>query len=354
MDVTAYENLVKLQEEYHRVKVSKMTFSDTELDVPGVGQFVLNEDVFNTLCKFVGIPKGLNRNLLSLDRTLWEKVVKELYNKYSLGEIVIKLVDGQLAGITNYEKDPVSNERFVNRCISYFEDVVGVDIDDIRYASKHQLASVSVLSTKDHVNGTDTYRLGVVLENDSLYGVNVRLVVKNVTKAHYVYGIPSAFNLSSARYNRTTDNGFEALNAMLVTLADALRGDVFTQLFDKLDTVIYKENNVRITYEEFHRTRQVIQRALNVSQFDEDSVNKIVDDFRTKFDFYQNYTSVMEADPIWRQTAFSDRTVVVAREFLSDLANNISLTYEAQRDLKWLAGELMFGKSLYQSIAIRK
>lgn len=355
MDVQTFQNLTKPREEYHRVKVIDLTFKDNELEVPGVGVFTLSDAVFTSLCRFVGIPKGLNRSLFDVNRSLWEQVVKELYRHYGGGEVVLKLVDGELVGITNVDRDPVSNERFINRVISYFDDITEVEVDDIHFNPKHQMSSVISLLSKGHINSGEEYRVGVVIENDSLYGVNVKLAVKKLSDSTYVYGTPSIFNLSSARYNRTSDTGFDALNSMLVTLGDGLRGEFFqNQVLTRLDQALYKEENVKITYEEYYRSRQIIQRALNLSSFDEDSVKKVIEDFRDLFDFYQNYYSVQEADYIWRHTAYSDCTVRTARQFISSLANNVSLVYEAQRDLRLFAGELMFGKSLFHSIAIRK
>jgi hypothetical protein len=355
LDITTYQALKNTTEEYHRVKVSSLQFTDTQLQVSGVGDFDTSDDLFTTLSRFVSVPKGLNQNLRKLDKTLWEQMIRKLYELHYEDQLVLKLQDGKLFGISNFEKDPVGNVKFLDRIISYFEDLVGIEVEEINYNPALQNCSAIVLNTAEHDYQGEKYRLGVVIENDSLYGANVRLAIKKVSDSTYIYATPNVFSLSSARYNRTTDTGFESLNAMLITVSDGLRSDLFTStLVDRLNEKLYAEENTKITYEEFYRTRLAIVRYATVSQFDEDTVKKMVEVFRDLFDFYKNYESVLESDYIWKTTAYSDQPISVARQHLSTLANNVSMTYESVRDLRSFAGELLFGKHLFGSLAIRK
>lgn len=357
MNVDQFPLTSRPNEDYHRATIKDFVFKDNSIEIRGIGEYPVTDEMLQTLCKFVAIPKSLSNALLKTDRALWEQILNRMYALRASDELIVKIRDDQMVGISDYEKVPVSSHRFVSRVLSFYEDKFDVKPVEIHYDVNDQLASVIILGDTIYnsvVAGID-YKLGAVIENDSLYGASVRLVVYEVASDSYSYGTPKVLNLSSARYNRTSEDGYEALSNMLVTLDDIMRSDFFTKdLVEKLDELYHAASVNKVTYEEYARVRTSIVRNMSLSAFDEATVGAISNDFRDIFDFYKNYTSIMESDSIWKSTAYSDETISTVRNFLAEVSKNPSLVYVAKRDIRTIAGDFLFNKHLYRSIAIRK
>lgn len=355
MDIITYEGLCKPLDSYKRVKVSSLVFDATEVVVEGVN-YKLSDELFTTLCRFVGMPKGLTRELMEIDTVLWSDLVKTLYKHHYDDEVVMRFIYDQLLGISNYEKDPLGHKEFIDRTISFFDDIKGCQVEDIEYVPHGTHSSVIVLNDEIHnYRGLKDFKIGSFIENDALYGVHVKLVIKDLTNNTFIYGVPALYKLSSARYNKTTSTGREAYDNLLITMSELMAGKEFKfSMQDRLDSAFYQEDNVHLTYEEFYRVKLYIMRACTLSLFDEDTIKHEVERLHLQFDFNTHYHLIQESDYIWRTTAYSDKYLTTARSYLSEFANNQNLRYESRRDLRSLAGELLFGRPVYRSIAIRK
>lgn len=320
--------------------------------------YTIPPQVIEELNRNVGISSSFYKFLCKKNPSLWEENFKELYNHYYQGNITFLVSEGEIISYTLAERLPLLNSQFFSVADSMLSDYTNeIEVASSSYSVETATANFCVLSKQEFLKGEEVYRVGVLLLNSEVGTVTCQLVVLEGEDKWYY--LPSKYyNLSAARYNRSTKDSEEAFKVLLLrVISDVLSKEYLSGKVD--DFFCHKQvcKHVNLTYEEFRYVLRTLRRAAVNSDMDESEQETLLDNLSDYHgDFEKNYPLLedQEASYIWRCSAVSDYSIMMLIDKIQDILRCHVFYEESLMELKNLLGAFVINDKIATELAKRK
>lgn len=355
MNLQIYNSLAKSKVTYLESSVSDLVFDDGYLSVKGDAEFKdieLTETVKESICRMVGISPSLSKSLYSIDKDLWDTVLCRLYSYHEKESIVLilnEMEDGKYSTkcLCNVPKETVSNERFISKVINYMKDYQDLSVSDITYSNESTLASVVILNNKEYEDYLgNKYQLGFVVYNDELTNGYCRGVMYK--DGVYYYLTSKMYNLTTSRYDKSTNDSYESLDIMLLRITDDYNSGILDTFVDTINKNIEVLRSKNYSYQEYSELFNVVTNLCTKSYTAE--LDNVVEMLNSLNDLEEKYGDI-KSDYLWKCTAFSSNVFDSLIGVLKYVECNCGILPEDLVPLREYAGMLLSSKKMVEVIA---
>lgn len=267
---------------------------------------------------------GLSIHLYKMIHTANPEAANSIYEacrKAKGIEFTDLLVDesgGVYGYLNNVEESrlPILNLLFNNYVISSVSDYLDVvenyylDPETKSYVLLKRRTPLKIVPRSvegtHSVEGTEEfeYSIGVLVTNDELYNVSCRLVL--FIDDQPVYLPASQYSVTNTRYNKTTENSYEALQVVMLRVIEDLTTENLSSKLVQMHYMLEKAKSTEVTYEEYNTVlRELSKLVITAGAAEEDiaAVSSMIDDFEQDYPYIEEKRSSY----IWRCSALSDK-----------------------------------------------
>ena len=280
-----------------------------------VGNAELSEDILNRLAKDIGISMDLYQTLDVVNPAAADDLVRSMSLKSKVSEVAL-LVDGNdvLGYSLETNRPPILNDDFIKRVNSLIESSSAVVVDEQYYTPNETVASVLVKKVDPinvavgHNGGTSEvipYQIGVLIVNEELSCAYSRLVI--YIEDQPIYLPASYYNITTNRFNRSTNNSSEALEVLTLRVIDDLRDEDLLYKITDFHTRFNINKNIIASYEEYNTLLRTMMRIPTVVDD-----RGVLESLSSKFEIFERMYANLDdqkSSYIWRCTAMGDTTI---------------------------------------------
>lgn len=316
----------------------------------------ISDDIIDEISRMSGVPKSLTRVMKSHSYELWVDTVISMCDYYYTGNITLFLNGDTVQQVLFDKVRPLLNTEFLHVMSSLlldYQDIV--TIDSFNYKEDSNESDMTVYRCDSHEYLGKSYRLGVVFFNDEYKSVTCRQVVEVDGVQFY---LPSKyFNLTAARYLKTSDDRGEALSQLVLRVLEMMSKDSWYSVIPEVAMNILNCEKIKLTYEEYKQSYRTLSYVAAQSELDAEELRDKLSFLDEEFsDFNRNYPLIDEkkSSYIWRCSALSDSTIMDMVRCMNSWAYSSIFYPETLKHIRYLIGDFIMLSRISTNLAKRK
>lgn len=313
-------------------------------------QYIVSEDVIDLVRKLSGVSSSMSKILRTTSESSWIDTIILMYKYYYPEERIYLLVDNNnlVLDATAKSVKPLLNSEFFQETYRFFSDYEDlINIFEFNYSASSTTSEILIFQKNSYKLESGEYKVGILLTNDELSKVTCTLAIDY---EGIIFYLPKKYyNLSSTRYNKTSQDSIEAYKLLLLRiLEDMSREGQWDSILGEIHNHIMSCKSLPITYEEYRRATRLLARATAVSEMDNEEYDAMTSYLEDEIsDFEKNYPAMQDkkGSYIWRCSAVSDSSVYYLICALQTIYDSYAFYPEVSSDIRRTLGEfLVLGK----------
>lgn len=347
---------IKLSKFHVPVDLSTTDFISTNYLVLDGESYHVSDDIINSIYRQVGISAGLVNFLSKNAPDMLRDLVLRLYSNLHDCKIILLVSSEEksVLGFSTATQIPLLNSEFSHSIDSFFEMSDGLEVvgtDDVEDTTSSRL-----VFRKDSFNINEReYKLGVLFRNDELDSMTCRLVV--LTEGITFYLPTKYYNLSTARYSRSTSNSLDAAKIIYLRVLEDMMSDTWQNKLLDVAMSIDASMKIKLSYEEYSQVLRVVKSSALLSGIEDEELSDLISDIASRVDdFEMNYPQLSEKSHsyIWRCSALSDNCIFDMITAVNDILSKYYLYPQYLSDVKILLGDLLMNDRIMTYLAKRR